>query len=92
MFFSHLIFCCSSKSLSRRHSVILSQIVEKKSTKLYMLTVVITALLKRVDSFTNSLKCQQSSLGNFQLLFFRRLMADWVNYLCVKTIRGTCHP
>lgn len=61
-FESHLIFCSSSKSLSGSHFVILSQIPKKKSTKLYTLTVDFIALLKRVDSFTNSLNVSRAAL------------------------------
>lgn len=61
-FHTHLIFCSSSKSLSGSHSVILSQMVKKKATKLYTLTVDFLAPLKRVYSFTNSLNVSRAAL------------------------------
>lgn len=46
-----------------------------------MLTVDLAALLKRVDSFTNSLNVSTAALEIPNYCFFRRLLADWVNYL-----------
>lgn len=60
--YRHLILCLSGKSLPGGSSVILSQIVEgKKSTKLYTLTMDFIVLLKRVDSFTNSLNVSSAA-------------------------------